>query len=155
MLEGDRWIAEKMKGARIYSPDKTCVTLDADKAGNETGYVVYRDVFDQELARRAAEAGADIMMNTQAIGLIKEKDQIKGIKLKKFDEEFEIKCNIIVGADGVESKIGRWAGFDTTLRPEDLETCCQYTFTNTQGLDEYCEFYLGEEIAPGDHGRGH
>ena len=69
MLEGDRWIAGRMDGARIYSPDKTCVTLAAEQAGNETGYVVYRDIFDQELARRAIKAGAEYMMNTQAIGL--------------------------------------------------------------------------------------
>ncbi|MEF8848625.1 MAG: NAD(P)/FAD-dependent oxidoreductase, partial [Candidatus Thermoplasmatota archaeon] len=36
-------------------------------------------------------------------------------------------------------------------KPADLETCCQYTFTNTQDLDEYCEFYLGEETAPGGY----
>src|SRR4030042_4104484 len=61
MLEGDRWIAGRMDGARIYSPDGTMVKLSADMAGNETGYVVYRDIFDQELARRAVKAGAKLM----------------------------------------------------------------------------------------------
>ena len=60
MLEGKRWIASSMDGARIYSPDGTCVTLSAEMAGNETGYVVYRDIFDQELARQAVKAGAKI-----------------------------------------------------------------------------------------------
>ncbi len=151
MLKGDRWIAGKMLGAKIFSPDKTCVTLDADMAGNETGYVVYREIFDQELARRAMVAGAKFMMNTQAIGLIKEKGRIKGIKLKKFDEELDVKCDIVVAADGVESKVGRWAGFDTRLKPKDLETCCQYTFSNIKNLEDYCEFYLGKEIAPGGY----
>jgi len=151
MLEGDRWIAGKMKGAKIFSPDKTCVTLDADMAGNETGYVVYRDIFDQELARRAMESGAKYMMNTQAIGLIKDKDKIVGVKLRHFDNEFDVKCDIVVGADGVESKVGKWAGFKTTLKPKDLETCCQYTFSNIDNLEEYCEFYLGKEIAPGGY----
>ena len=56
ILEGKRWIAGKMDGARIFSPDGTMVKLSADKAGNETGYVVYRDIFDQELAHSAAKA---------------------------------------------------------------------------------------------------
>lgn len=151
MLEGKRWIASDMEGARIYSPNRTCVTLSAEQAGNETGYVVYRDIFDQELARLAAKDGAKIMMNTQAIGLLKNKDKIKGVKVKHFDEEFEIEADIIVGADGVESKIGKWAGINTTLKPEDLETCAQYTLTNIDCKDAYCDFYLGKQIAPGGY----
>ena len=46
MLKGKRWIASKMDGAKIYSPDGTLVTLSKEMAGNETGYVVYRDIFD-------------------------------------------------------------------------------------------------------------
>jgi digeranylgeranylglycerophospholipid reductase len=151
IIEGKRWIAGKMDGARIYSPDKTCVTLSAEQAGNETGYVVYRDIFDQELARSAIKAGATFMMNTQAIGLIKEGDKIKGVRAKRFDEEFEIQADMIVGADGVESKIGQWGGINTRLDPKDLETCAQYTLTNIDVNDAYCDFYLGKDIAPGGY----
>ena len=151
MLKGNRWIAGRMDGARIYSPDGTCVTLGAEMAGNETGYVVYRDIFDQELAHRAAEAGTKIMMNTQAIDLLKENGKIKGIKAKHFDEEIEIEADIVVGADGVESKIGKWAGIETTLKTNDLETCAQYTLTNIKCPDAYCEFYIGRKIAPGGY----
>lgn len=150
-LEGTRWIASNMDGARIYSPDGTMVKLGAEMAGNETGYVIYRDIFDQELARQAIKAGAKIMMNTNATDLLKEKDKIKGIKVKQFDDEFEIEADIVVGADGVESKIGKWAGINTTLKPKDLETCAQYTLSNIECNDAYCDFYLGKEIAPGGY----
>jgi len=151
MLEGSRWVASRMDGARIYSPDRTMVKLSADIAGNETGYVVYRDIFDQELARRAFNAGAEIMLNTQAQSLIKNNDKIKGVKVKTFDEEFDIEADVVVGADGVESRIGRWAGIDTTLKPQDLETCAQYTLTNIECPDAYCDFYLGKKVAPGGY----
>ncbi len=151
MLEGTRWIAGRMDGAHIYSPDRTCVTLSAEQAGNETGYVIYRDIFDQELARQAIKAGAKFMMNTQATGLIKDKGKIKGVNAKHFDEEFEIEADMVVGADGVESKVGQWAGIDTLLKPKDLETCCQYTFANVDCKDAYCDFYLGRELAPGGY----
>jgi digeranylgeranylglycerophospholipid reductase len=151
MLEGDRWIAGRMDGARIYSPDGTMVRLSADMAGNETGYVVHREIFDQELARRAVKAGAKLMLNTMAVGLLKENDKITGVKAKRFDEEFDIEADIVVGADGVESKIGKWAGIETCLNPKDLETCAQYTLTNVDCKDAYCDFYLGKEIAPGGY----
>lgn len=151
IIKGTRWIAGKMEGARIYSPDGTCVKLSAEMAGNETGYVIHRDIFDQELARLAVKAGAELMMNTNATGLIKENNKIKGIKAEYFDEKIEIEADVVVGADGVDSKVGKWAGINTTLKPEDLETCCQYTLTNVKDLDSYCDFYLGKKIAPGGY----
>jgi len=151
MLEGKRWIANKVEGARIYSPDGTMVKISAEMAGNETGYVVYRDIFDQELARAAVKAGTKLMLKTEVTGLLKEKGKIAGVKVKQFDDEFEIKADIVVGADGVESKIGKWAGINTTLKPHDLETCAQYTMTNVDCNGDYCDFYLGNKIAPGGY----
>ena len=151
ILSGKRWIAGRMDGARIYSPDKTCVTIGAEQAGNETGYVVYRDIFDQELARSAIKAGTEFLMNTKVTGVIKDGDKIKGVKAEHFDEELEIECDIIVAADGVDSKVAQCAGIKTRLDPKDLETCCQYTLTDIDVKDAYCEFYLGKEIAPGGY----
>ena len=151
VLEGRRWIANNMDGARIFSPDGTKVTLAAEMAGNETGYVLYRDIFDQELARGAVRAGADLMLNTRAVNLIKENGKIKGVKAKHFDEEIDIRADVVVGADGVESKVGRWGGIKTTLKPKDLETCAQYTLTGIDIDRAYCDFYLGKKIAPGGY----
>lgn len=151
ILEGKRWIANNMDGARIFSPDGTMVKLAAEMAGNETGYVLYRDIFDQELARGAIRAGAELMLNTCAVNLKKEKDKIKGVKVKQFAGEFDIEADIVVGADGVESKVGRWAGISTTLKPYDLETCAQYTLTNIDCEQAYCDFYVGKKIAPGGY----
>jgi len=151
VLEGRRWIANNMEGARIFSPDGTMVKLAADMAGDETGYVLYRDIFDQELARGAIRAGAELMLNTCAVDVLKENGKVNGVKAKQFGEEFDIEADIIVGADGVESKIGRWAGMKTTLKPYDLETCVQYTLSNVEFDKEYCDFYLGKKIAPGGY----
>lgn len=151
VLKGRRWIANNMDGARIFSPDGTMVKLSAEMAGNETGYVLYRDIFDQELARGAARAGANLMLNTCAVDLLKENGKIKGVKARHFDEDVDIKADVVVGADGVESRVGRWAGMKTTLKPSDLEICAQYTLTNVDVEREYCDFYLGKKIAPGGY----
>jgi len=151
VLEGKRWIANNMDGARIFSPDGTMVSLAAEMAGNETGYVLHREIFDQELARGAIRAGAELMLNTRAIDLVKKDGKILGVKVKHFEEEIDIKADVIVGADGVESKVGRWAGIKTTLKPSDLETCSQYTLTNVDIEREFCDFYLGKKIAPGGY----
>jgi digeranylgeranylglycerophospholipid reductase len=151
ILEGNRWIASKMDGARIFSPNGTMFKLAAEYAGSETGYVLYRDIFDQELARGAVQKGARIMLNTNAVDLLKKDGHIKGVKAQRFDETFDIEADIVVGADGVESRIGKWAGIQTTLKPYDLETCVQYTLTNIDWPSPYCDFFLGQKIAPGGY----
>jgi len=151
MLEGSDWIATKMDGAKIYAPDDTMVTLSKEMAGNETGYVVYRDRFDKELARQAGKAGADILLKTEAVDILRKKDNINGVKVVQFGEEIDIEADIVVACDGVESKVGKWAGINTSLKPEDLETCFQYTLENVNWPDNYCEFYLGKKRAPGGY----
>jgi digeranylgeranylglycerophospholipid reductase len=151
ILEGKRWIANKMEGARIISPNGTAVTLSAEFAGSETGYVLYRDIFDQELARGAVRSGAKLMLNTGATGLLKKNGQINGVKTQHFDETLDIEADIVVGADGVESRVGKWAGIQTTLKPYDLETCAQYTLTNINWESPYCDFFLGKKLAPGGY----
>jgi len=151
LRDSKRWIANKMDGAHVFSPDGTCVTLAAERAGNETGYVIYRDIFDQTLAQKAVAAGADLMVNAQVMSLLKNKEKIIGVQATQFNKNLEINADIVVGADGVESKIGSWAGIPTTVKPIDLETCAQYTMSNVDVDRAYCNFYLGNEIAPGGY----
>jgi len=151
VLEGTRWMAKKMDGARIFSPNGTMVTLSAEYAGSETGYVLYRDIFDQELAQGAVRKGVKLMVNTGAVDLMKKNGKIAGVKAQRFDETMDIEADVVVGADGVESRVGRWAGIKTTLKPYDLETCAQYTLTNIDWPTPYCDFFLGKKIAPGGY----
>jgi len=151
LVQGNHWMASSMDGARIYSPDGTMVELSAEKAGAETGYVLNREFFDKELVRSAVQSGASVMLNTCAVDLLKKKDTICGVKARHFDEELEIEADIVVGADGVESQVGRWAGLKTTLKPYDLETCAQYVLSNIDCDPGFCNFYLGNRLAPGGY----
>ena len=151
LVKGKSWMAASMDGARIFSPDGTVVKFAAEIAGAETGYVLNREIFDKELAKSAVKQGAKIQLNTNVIGLLKKNEKINGVRAKHFDDEVEITADIVVGADGVESKVGKWAGMNTTLKPHDLETCVQYTLSNVDVEEGYCNFYLGKKIAPGGY----
>ena len=146
-----KWIAAEMDKARIFAPDGTMVTLSEDRAGNEVGYVLERKIFDRELVKKASRAGADIMVKTRVTGLLKEDGFIKGVEAAHLDEKMVLHANVVVGADGVESRVGRWAGIDTTVRPKDFETCFEYRMTNVDIDATSCDFYLGTELAPGGY----
>jgi len=145
-----RWVANSVDGAIIYSPNETHFTLDEKMAGNEVGMVIERDQFDKALAEEAARAGADIMLRTAARDVIKENGRVTGVIASSMGEPIRIKARMVIGADGFESQIGRWAGLDTKLAPKDIIPCVQYRMTNLDIDPKYTHFYLGS-VAPGGY----
>ncbi len=143
-----QWIAAEVKGARIYAPDGTSIVMSEDKGGNEVGYVLERKVFDRGLAMEAARAGVKVMVKTRALGLLRDDGKVAGVSAMRIGEPLKIEAPLIIGADGVESKVGRWAGIDTALKLKDIETCAQFLVSDQSIDDQYCEFFLGNEIAP-------
>ncbi|MFZ2498602.1 MAG: digeranylgeranylglycerophospholipid reductase [Methanosarcina sp.] len=146
-----QWICADLKGSRIYAPDGTKIEMAEEIAGGEVGYVLERKVFDRALAEHAAKAGAEVRVKTRATGLIIEDDFVRGARLMHLGKEYDVRAKIVIGADGVESKVGRWAGIDTSLKPVDIETCSQYLVAGADINQEHCEFYIGSEIAPGGY----
>ncbi len=145
----ERWIAAEVRGSRIFAPDGTNVELSEDVSGSEVGYVLERKLFDRALADAAAIAGAEVQVKTRATGLIIEDGYVKGITAMHFGcEEVEICSDIVIGADGIESRIGRWAGIDTTLPPSEINTCAQFLVTDIDVAQDRCEFHLGSAVAP-------
>lgn len=146
-----RWVCADLKGSRIYSPDGTKIEMAEEISGGEVGYVLERKVFDRALAEQAAKAGAEVRVKTRATGLIIEDDFVRGARIMHLGKECEVRAKIVIGADGVESKVGRWAGIDTALKPIDIETCVQYLIAGVDINQEYGEFYIGNELAPGGY----
>ena len=146
-----RWIAAPIKGATIYVPDGTPIKMRPKDPESVYGYILERKIFDRALAERAAIAGVEVYTKTAATGLIIENGRIVGVKIKRLDVEKEVRTNIVIGADGVESKVGRWAGINTTLKPKDIETGVQYLMTNIDIDKDNVEFFMGNQYAPGGY----
>jgi Dehydrogenases (flavoproteins) len=107
--------------------------------GYELGYVLNRKTFDSEVLKLALKEGPEYMNKTRVTGLIRENGQIKGVKAKIDErEDVEIRSKIVIGADGVESKVGRWAGIYKGLDVNDL--CVILDGVVEVGMDEE-EYY--------------
>lgn len=143
-------VAREVKGAKIVAPNGSSFYLSEKMAGNEVGIVLERIFFDKLLARDAVKAGADLMLKTSAVKLLKTGDKVTGVRMKSWGETKDIKCGCVVGADGYESQVGRWAGINTSLAPRDITSCFQYRLTNINHEADYCEFVLGSK-APGGY----
>lgn len=145
-----KWISADMDGAIIVSPSGHRFKLDESHAGNEVGYVLERSLFDKALAEQAAQAGAVFMLRTGCTGVIHEDGKLVGVKANRMGEPIEIRAKCVVAADGFESQVARWAGLDTTLDLDNMDTCLQYRMTNIDIEPNYCEFLLGS-AAPGGY----
>jgi digeranylgeranylglycerophospholipid reductase len=139
-----RWISAWINGGRIFSPDGTPVVVEQPGAG----VVLERKVFDRHLVEMAVEDGAEVLVKAQVFDVIKENGFVRGVRFKHMGEVYEARSTILIAADGVESQVGRWAGLDTALRLDETEVCAQYLMANVEIEPEFCDFYLGHELAP-------
>jgi digeranylgeranylglycerophospholipid reductase len=143
-------VARNITGAKIFSPAGHCLILSEEQAGDEVGLVLDRVFFDKHIAKLAIDEGADVRLKTAATELIRENGKIAGAKATSPEGDLTIRAECIVGADGFESQVGRWAGIETKLSPNDITSCFQYRLTGLDYDANYCEFYLGSR-APGGY----
>jgi digeranylgeranylglycerophospholipid reductase len=143
----DRWIANKIDAVRLVAPSGEIV----DVAHDEIGYVLYRKIFDYDLAMMAADAGVHVVTKAYVYGLLIDDGVVTGVKVRHLGKEYSLHAKIVIGADGVESRVGRWAGLKTHLRMNDIESCVQMTVGNINVDRRYCDFYFSEKMAPGGY----
>lgn len=143
-----KFIASTVTRFRLVSPSGKEVIPRLDGVG----YVLERRVFDYELAKLAAQRGVEVITKAYVYDLLKnEKGEAVGVKALIKDQKVDIRAKIIIGADGVESRVGRWVGIDTTCHIRDMESCAQMTISGIKVDEDILDFYFGDDISPGGY----
>ncbi|MGZ8874976.1 MAG: NAD(P)/FAD-dependent oxidoreductase [Halobacteriota archaeon] len=146
-----KWVASEVKGVCANAPDGTTVEVSGEMLGLDgpLGFILERKLFDRQLAKDAARAGAQVMVRTRATGLILEDGAVRGVKLNHLGEDFEVHAQVVIGADGIESQVGKWGGINTTLKLKDIESCAQYHMQNVEVKENTLDFYFGSNVPGG------
>jgi len=139
------WVRRTVIGASAYAPNGKKITVNYQ--GPE-GWVIERKVFDKWLAKKAADAGAKVLAKTEAISLIKKGGKVSGVTLESNGKRWDAEAKIVIAADGVESKLAREAGIDTTLRLVDVASGVQFEMAGVDIDPDRIELYFGNEVAP-------
>ncbi|TSA20466.1 NAD(P)/FAD-dependent oxidoreductase [bacterium] len=142
-----RWIASTVSKFRIVVPNGNSIVPRLDGIG----YVLERRIFDYELAKLAAKEGAEVITKAYAYDLIKEDGDVTGVRVLIKDQKVDLRAKVVIGADGVESRVGKWAGIDTTCHIHDMESCAQVTLSGVAVDEGILDFYFGDQIAPGGY----
>lgn len=141
----ERWIVNRIHSACLISPSGHQVFVDNIGAG----LVLDRMKFDQAVAGMAQQRGVELALRQNVTGLLKEDGKVRGVEIKDRDgRRLQIRCNLVIAADGVDSRAARWAGLETATSLEDIETCVQYMINGVEWDPDILYFYMGMETAP-------
>ncbi len=101
-------LVNRIRGAKIYSPNNRLLEV---KRSENVAFVINRGGFDRSLAESAKEAEVEIRLNTKAIDVRKETVFVE----HKGRGEI-VKAKVVVGADGVNSKMRKIIGINTDIK---------------------------------------
>ena len=144
------WISAEVDQVQIVASVAGEV-LERWQGSGGLGYVLERRVFDRALAGRAAAAGARVRVKMPAVDLLREDCSVRGVVAEWQGQQVEIEANVVIAADGVESRIGAWAGLDTQLSLEDTMVCAQYLLSGIEWDPACLGYWIDEAVAPGGY----
>jgi len=143
-----RWALQEIHGVILISPSGKKVEIDTRKTG-QTGYIIERKMWEKELAAEAIRAGAKYMLKALVTDVVKDGEQVKGVKVRHEGRLLELKCKLVIAADGVDSLIARKAGLKTLMPASECDSGYQYEMAGVKLLDPHkMELYFGSEVAP-------
>ncbi len=135
-------ILQRIRGCEFYSPSGKELVVDG---GETEALVVDRAAFDREVVKGALRKGVDCYLGALATAA-ERTDGGLAVQVRRNGHQEELRCRILVGADGVKGNVAKWfhlaspyrilPGFETEVVGADY----------TPG---FVKVFAGSEIAPG------
>ncbi len=154
------FVQTPIHGFSIYNDTGEATTIDyrqlkADEYGEGSlasalGYVVDRRRFDRHLMTLAIRAGVEARLKTEAVGYTCDDDGLATVHLRHYEQLLGVRTRCLVGADGLQSQVGKWAGLRTHIRNGELAACLQYVCDGVDS-DGLLEIVTGDAWAPGGY----
>ncbi len=143
-----RWATQEIKGATCYAPNGKFVRINYN--GPE-GWLIERKIFDKELAYQAARVGARVVAKSEVSKVERTIDNKVEVTINYAGTEYKTKAKLIIACDGVETKIARMMGLNTTMKLNDIAQGAQLEMANIKMDPKRIELYFGNDIAPGGY----
>jgi geranylgeranyl reductase family protein len=138
-ISKDLVVQNKIKGANIHSPSGKILSIGGDKLH---ALVIDRSRFDREIIQKAKKNSAEIFLSNNVLSIQKIGEYVE----LKTSQDLDIKCRLLIGADGPYSKTRDRFSF-----PEPIEFIrgigAEVTGTNLN--PDFVEIFVGRDIAPG------
>ncbi len=136
----ESWIATDVAGLAVHIDGAAPLCRRIP----DTGVVLRRERFEQELARRALGAGAELRLRTTVTALVGPRGTWSGVRCADGDT---VEARVVIGADGPESRVGRWSGICGPLRLDETYSAAQYRLHSDCCAERLLHFYVGQHTA--------
>lgn len=152
----DEFVSTPIYGFAVYDVAGNKTALDYRQFKPDTypdtplGYVVDRRRFDRYLMTMAERVGVEVWLKTEACGFTLQPDGEADVHLRRLGQTVSVRTRVIVGADGLQSQVGKWAGLRTHIRLSELASCLQFVVDQVE-TDGLLEIVAGHEWAPGGY----
>ncbi|NLW91383.1 MAG: NAD(P)/FAD-dependent oxidoreductase, partial [Syntrophomonadaceae bacterium] len=107
-----------------------------------------RPELEKELAVSAGRDGAQIMMDTKFIDVVRENGKVAGVIIQQGEERATVPCKIVIGADGVYSRVAKRSQIKV---PTDIMVSLGRDFVGVKRLvpvkEPFYELYMVPELA--------
>ncbi|UCE73149.1 MAG: NAD(P)/FAD-dependent oxidoreductase [Methanomassiliicoccales archaeon] len=110
-------------------------------------YILDRSGFEKTLASRLNKAGGELLLGTAVTDLARRSGKFTGVETTQGD----ISAKVIIGADGVESRVGRLCGLAKKLNLNQIFACVQHTLVDLENADDHFEIHFGSKFSPGGY----
>ena len=132
-------IENQIKGANIHSPSGHILKIGGDKIH---ALAIDRSKFDKEIIKKAKEKGVEVFLENNVLSAQRKNEHIE-ITTSKYHD---IKCKLLVGADGPYSKVRDRFAFP---EPKEFLRGFGAEISNTNLDPDFVEIFVGKNIVPG------
>jgi flavin-dependent dehydrogenase len=133
-----RSVLREITGGYLHSPSGIEILI---KAAETKALVLERQILNCELIDRAAEAGVDIRVHTEASGY-----ENGVIELTHKNVTYKVQAPLIIGADGPRSAVARWFSLPS---PPKMLIAAQAIIDRAPRREDFVEILFGKDVAPG------
>ncbi|RCV63128.1 Dehydrogenase (flavoprotein)/NADPH-dependent 2,4-dienoyl-CoA reductase, sulfur reductase [Methanophagales archaeon] len=133
----------EIKGAIVRSQSQELMLESLDKSA----FAIRRDIFDNVLASEAQREGAEVILKCRVKSVAKGAGETK-LRISTANGKEEISARVVIGADGVNSKVAKMAGLRVA---KSFLNCVQVegVYKTEDDFADFAEIFVGNSIAPG------
>jgi 2-polyprenyl-6-methoxyphenol hydroxylase-like FAD-dependent oxidoreductase len=115
---------KRIEIVEAHTPGGTMILADLRLVRTKFPYfavIPQWDFLDFLTKEAARETGFRLLLDTEAIDLVREHDEIRGVRCRSGNEVFEIRASLTVGADGRSSCVRERAGLSLTATSAPID----------------------------------
>ncbi|NLP01362.1 MAG: NAD(P)/FAD-dependent oxidoreductase [Fibrobacter sp.] len=136
------WIKSTVTKSVMVSPSGIKVKI----ANVDESYILDRERMDGDLVKEAVSAGVKYFNTFPVLSICRRKNGYECSGPSR-----SVTASIVILADGVESRLARFGGWDTSLALSDVESCAFTRVFSPLIEQDTCVFYTGSSVAPGGY----